>query len=584
MSEGFARWQAGTIREPALADPQAPARAGTWVVRGVLIAAILLGFFLRVYRPGADSPAWYDFFNADEAHYSYAVQNKIEFGQFFVNDAKYSLTYPLFSAMQYLWAAPWSDDWGLARYRMVSVSNGIVLCLLIGLFFPRGWLRLAAVALASLSFSGVVHSRYGIPEMSLAAVMTATVLLAIKGWQAHRKWWWFAAGVGAIACLATKLTGIVMIPVLLFAPILSAQTRERRWTYYRAVLSGMAVAALAYVAVAILPDRAAWLYFQGASTLYARRTAAADPLQFLANVAKLVSSPALQTMVILWMTWIAWVGLVFVRRLIRRDVSPYDAAIVTWLLGCVGVLSTTSYQPARWQVVLLPAVIILGLRFFLDIKSRMAAIGVFAAGVAYALIPILMDSLAVVTEPLGSARLLQERLLVLLVVSIVVCLLGVCHARYSKTGWRVMLMWAVIPLELVWQLFLVGIHVVPAYGRPDHWGRFASEVKALNSAGDMCIGGPLVQDVSLRVRVRTAPTFYLLYEPHMNDLGVYGFFGRQKPRPTHLLLTNDDVDSWFGRMPDLMKHTSLVVSEEHVSGGGVRILYLLKIDPEYWRR
>ena len=584
MSEGFARWQAGTIREPALADPQAPARAGTWVVRGVLIAAILLGFFLRVYRPGADSPAWYDFFNADEAHYSYAVQNKIEFGQFFVNDAKYSLTYPLFSAMQYLWAAPWSDDWGLARYRMVSVSNGIVLCLLIGLFFPRGWLRLAAVALASLSFSGVVHSRYGIPEMSLAAVMTATVLLAIKGWQAHRKWWWFAAGVGAIACLATKLTGIVMIPVLLFAPILSAQTRERRWTYYRAVLSGMAVAALAYVAVAILPDRAAWLYFQGASTLYARRTAAADPLQFLANVAKLVSSPALQTMVILWMTWIAWVGLVFVRRLIRRDVSPYDAAIVTWLLGCVGVLSTTSYQPARWQVVLLPAVIILGLRFFLDIKSRMAAIGVFAAGVAYALIPILMDSLAVVTEPLGSARLLQERLLVLLVVSVVVCLLGVCYARYSKAGWRVVLMWAVIPLELVWQLFLVGIHVVPAYGRPDHWERFASEVKALNSAGDMCIGGPLVQDVSLRVRVRTAPTFYLLYEPHMNDLGVYGFFSRYKPRPTHLLLTNDDVDSWFGRMPDLMKHTSLVVSEEHVSGGGVRMVYLLKLDPDYWNR
>jgi hypothetical protein len=65
---------------------------------------------------------------------------------------------------------------------------------------------------------------------------------------------------------------------------------------------------------------------------------------------------------------------------------------------------------------------------------------------------------------------------------------------------------------------------------------------------------------------------------------VYDFFSRHKPRPTHLLLTNDDIDTWFGRMPDLMKHTSLVISEEHVSGGGVRMVYLLRLDPAYWNR
>ncbi|MRR11906.1 hypothetical protein EG835_05430, partial [bacterium] len=162
----------------------APRKFAPWAGRLVTIltaCAIFLGIFVRVYAPGAPSPLWFYTYNTDEGHYSYCAHNMLNEGRFFVNDAKYSLATPLFCLLQYVFAAPWNATWGIARYRFVSIAAGLVLCVILGYFFPRGRLRWSVVALSLLSFMGVVHSRYAIPDTLLAMMMTACAWLALRG-------------------------------------------------------------------------------------------------------------------------------------------------------------------------------------------------------------------------------------------------------------------------------------------------------------------------------------------------------------------------------------------------------------------
>ena len=57
--------------------------------------SIITGFGLRLYRPAADPPSWSYVYNTDEGHYSYNTHNKIKYGHWFVNEAKYGCVPPI---------------------------------------------------------------------------------------------------------------------------------------------------------------------------------------------------------------------------------------------------------------------------------------------------------------------------------------------------------------------------------------------------------------------------------------------------------------------------------------------------------
>src|SRR5262249_10914055 len=122
---------------------------------------------LRLYRPAADPPSWFYVYNTDEGHYSYNTHNKIKYAHWFVNEAKYALITPLFNLAQYLVAAGLPSQPNIIRYRAISILSGVLFCFALQYLFRQAFIKWTAVALGSISFMGVVHSRLGIPEMML---------------------------------------------------------------------------------------------------------------------------------------------------------------------------------------------------------------------------------------------------------------------------------------------------------------------------------------------------------------------------------------------------------------------------------
>src|SRR5438093_2090458 len=93
-----------------------------------LVSVITLGFGLRLYRPAADPPYWPYVYNTDEGHYSYNTHDKIKYGRWFVDEAKYALMTPVFNVVQYAVAIILPDRTGIVRYRAVSMLAGILFC------------------------------------------------------------------------------------------------------------------------------------------------------------------------------------------------------------------------------------------------------------------------------------------------------------------------------------------------------------------------------------------------------------------------------------------------------------------------
>src|SRR6185437_3643153 len=80
----------------------------------LLTLAAITGLVLRFYHLQADPPHWGLVYNTDEAHYSYTAHNKILYGHWFVNEAKYGLMTPLFAFTQYLVATLAGGDPSIA--------------------------------------------------------------------------------------------------------------------------------------------------------------------------------------------------------------------------------------------------------------------------------------------------------------------------------------------------------------------------------------------------------------------------------------------------------------------------------------
>lgn len=563
-------------RQPAEAggDRSALRRYAAGAASVLILFAILLGIFVRCYAPGAPSPAWDYIYNTDEGHYSYCAHNMVNHGKFFMNDAKYALANPLFSFVQYLFAAPWGDESGIARYRAVSIVAGIAMSLLIGLFFPKGYLRRGAVALAMLSFMGVVQSRYGIPDTLLAATMTGCILLAARGGTGGSRAYLFFAGIAAVACAAVKFTGIVMIPVLLILPIACRTLPIPRLLYYRWIALGIATAGLILAIAVIYPDPAGWLHFHNESLRFARENANSNPLDFARGIKSMMLSPALHTLPILSVAALAWLIVIFIPKCTRGQADVDETLLALWLAASVCALASSRYQPSRWQIILLMPTLIAGLKYFLDEKRRLGAMGV----------PVL----ALLALPLYHSLYPDSGLNftpALLLIVIVAPVIGVLCTARLKAQWRPAVISILIAFELIWQIHLLAAHVLPTYRMADPWRDAAEVVRSLKADSEFCLTGNMVQDLSLRAPINVIPTYYALDDKNMTDESLRSFYRRQSPPPTHVLFFRGDYNQWSGLAPGFIANLEPVGKVElNVGEIGWSTLVLFKIKDPGWLR
>jgi hypothetical protein len=512
---------------------------------------IIAGFGLRFYRPAADPPYWSYVYNTDEGHYSYNTHNKTKYGHWFVNEAKYALITPLFNLTQYLVAAALPHQPDIVRYRAVSILAGVLLCLALGFLFEPGLIAWTAVSLSSISFMAVVHSRIGIPEMTLTLLMLLTALLAIEGEKRRSFVLYAAAGFAAVAATAIKPTGVLILLVLVAIPALCPTMAGHRMKYFCGMAAGALCSGLPWLLIIVIPHYADWLKMASEATSFAIDSIKPDPFGLARSLALFFLSPALQTMPMLWPMALCWAILVFAPRLTNRENDFKETLLFLWLCFGIVVFGLTSYQPARWQLLILPPVIAAGLRFLSEIRTPTAIVAALVLAVSLSIAaPLVVSRAGLLTmgEEIQPGYGIFTHILTL---SMVVSAfgLGVFAAKIFGMRWRTGILWGTVLLEVSVQFLLHGVYMKPSYSRPSQWVGCSRGLENLRRGKNDLFAGSMVQDLSLRADIRVLPTYYIINEKQLDDSAVRDFFRRQNETPDYFLLLDIEHPHWFEKAP-----------------------------------
>jgi hypothetical protein len=529
-------------RRPGLALSSRTAKRVRWLVFFLLGTVALAGLFLRFCHLQADPPLWGYVFNTDEGHYSYTAHNRLVFGHWFVNEARYGLIAPLFVFIQYLVAVLGGGDPSIASYRLVSAVCGVFSCGLMALFFQDRWRALVAVTLSSVSFMGFVHSRLGITEMMLTLMMQITVLAA---WQAFKRANFLLAalsGAAAAGSVMVKPTAAFIAPIILIAPLLCRIPARVRRPYWLGTAAGGALAALLWSLIIVWPYWDAWRLMMVQSTSFGRGAisldyATADCLW------RFLLSPCLQTMPFLWPLALCWCFVSWAPQWWRRENDFLDTLLFLWIAAGVVLLGVPAYQPARWQIILFPPVMCVGLKFLSNMqRTSMAVMGLVAAAGVAALYSCCTAGhfLAGSADINPASGVFGHFGSALTALFLFVAAWFVARA-FSLEKWQ-RLACGIITVELALQCWFHAKFTWPTFLRPSQWDAVARDLEQMPSRETAVFAGEMVQDLSLRAKIRVLPTFYLLNEP--TDAAVRDFFVRQNCVPTFFVLVDANLKHW----------------------------------------
>ena len=549
-----------------------------------LALLIVAGFGLRLYRPAADPPSWLYVYNTDEGHYSYNAYNKTKTGHWFVDEAKYALITPLFSLAQYLVAGGLPEQPNIVRYRAISILSGILFCLALRYLFGPPFIGWTAAALGSVSFMGVVHSRVGIPEMMLTLLLLVTALLAIAGEKRRSFILTMATGFTAVACAAIKLTGALMLPIVIVAPLLCRALGRRSNTYFAGIAAGALLGVSAVSLIVVVPYYADWLSWVSLVTSVGRGAVAPDLAGLLASLFSFLLSPALQTMPILWPMALCWCICVFLPRLKNGENDFEETLIFLWLGFGIVLLGLPSYQPARWQLMIFPPVIAAGFRFLLQVRRFTAVAAALALAVTLSATFSGMIGGGVLRlsgEIYPGEGMLSH--IVTFAVAASAFSLAVVAARIFRMGWRTGVLAGVVLLELSVQFMLHAAYMKPAYSRETQWAACAGALERLKRSDNDLFAGSMVQDLSLRADIRVLPTYYVLEKDQLDDRSVRDFFLRQNQRPDYFLLLDLERSLWTQKAPLFMESLEAIGRCRLLIGDlGIRELHVYRVSSYDW--
>ncbi len=553
-----------------------------YIIFCLIVILILFGFGMRFYCPSADPPHWLYVYNTDEGHYSYNAHNKLKYGQWFVNEAKYSLITPLFSFIQYLVAATLDGHENIIRYRAVSILCGIFSCILMAFFFREKWLQTAAVVISAMSFMGIVHSRIGIPEMMLALFFQITVLLAWQGYKKNNLILSYFSGLVAVGSIAVKTTGILIVPVILCAPLLHLSDRGCYRKYWINLISGVICGLIIWAILVIIPNWASWNHMQYMATLYGRSSISFEPFLLMRSIINFILSPALQTIPVLWPMAICWCFFIFIPQVRRQSNSFLDTLICLWIFFGVAILALPLYQPARWQLLIFPPLIYSGLRFIQLNKSNKIMTFTFLFAILLSILSAKFfskDFLNVTGHINPGNGIFSHIILLVMAVSVVIITYFSAKKFYKKQGHVITL--TIIVLNLVIQFQLHAAYMFPSYFRKSQWNSISGYLEQISVTGNALFSGDLVQDLALHSDIHVLPTFYLL--ENENDLFLKQFYKGIDKIPTHFIVIDIKRNRLWAEAPNFMKSLKEIHHCPLLIGGlGLRHIFIYRFMSYQW--
>lgn len=556
-------------------------------ISGIILLGIIIvfGIGLRVYHPEADPPPWLYIYNTDEGHYSYCTQNKIKYGNWFVNDAKYALITPLFNLSQYLISIPFACHQNIVCYRAVSMVCGVLYCIMLAFLFERKSIRLAAIAFGSISFMGIIHSRMGIPEMMLTLSFLLTALLAIEAFRRGSRSLYAITGVSAVAGVAIKPTGMMMLFVILSIPFFYRSMGSERLKYLMGTITGMFIGALIFILIIVIPHYADWLDMLSAATQYGSKSVPDNITGWITSLFFFILSPALQTMPIFWPLSLVWCILIFLPRFINKQISFQDTLIFLWLGFGIGMLGIPSYQPARWQLLIFPPVLNAGILFIQYNRNRLLTVGAVSLIVAIAALSAYFNhgNILILDGDIHPGGGLFSHW-ILLTAAIVVFFSTLFVLKKTKLSWTTGFLYSALLLEITLQITLNVTYTIPSLYKQNQWYPCARGLEELVQSDTDIFSGSMVQDFSLRADIRVLPTYYTLsMDNDLGDEAVRIFFVRQNVTPTYFILLDIERKLWEKKAPIFMRSLKAIGKCRLLIGGlGLRYLYVYKFKSYDW--
>lgn len=534
-------------------------------VFSLLILVTGAGLTFRFYHLQADPPYWGLIYNTDEAHYSYTAHNKLLFGHWFVNDAKYGLMTPLFAFTQYLVALiAQSDPSSVVTYRLVSAISGIVSCLLMTLFFKERWQQLTAVAIASISFMLFVHSRMGITEMLLTLMLQIAVLAAAQSFLRNNILLATISGVAAIGAIMVKPTAMFISPIFIIAPLLCRATIRTHRSYWLGLGSGIAVAFALWISIVIAPNWEAWRYFTMHGSA-AGREGMSFGFSTVENLWNFILSPGLITLPFLWPLALCFCFASWLPQWWRKENTFLDTLVVLWILTGIGILGITDFQPVRWQILLFPPVIYAGLKFLQEMqKPVMVAVGLITVVALSLIYSIHVPGQILASGEINPGAGILGYSTVTLTIGIVFCA-GYFFSRFAGCIRWQQLARGIIAAEIAMQCWFHAKLTVPSFNRPSLWEAAAKDLKTLPSADTAIFSGELTQDFSLRAKIHTLPTYYLLDD--VTDASLRDFFTRQSSKPDYFIVIDASASNLTVHAPAFANSLEVVRRYPLIIGG-----------------
>ncbi len=547
----------------------------------LLMVLILIGFGFRIFKPASDPPQWQYIYITDEGHYSYNALNRLRYGDWALEEAPYALVTPLFTASQFLVASLLKGLPDIVRCRSISIISGILASLLLAFFFEGKWIRVIAVLLGSFSFLGIVYSRLGITEMMLALFLQLTVLSALHAFRKKNALFSFTAGLLATGCFMIKLTGAFIIPVILLAPFFCGIPYLKLKSYWKGLITGLIAGGTIWLIFIGIPYWEEWRYMVKAVTSFGSQSISWNLQGLFKSFLKLLLSPALQTMPLLWPLAISWCLFSFLPRVKNKENSFLDILLFLWLVFGVGVLGIAMYQPARWQLIILPPVIVIGLKFLAS-NPRL-----FVMIISFVFIATLSSSYSIfishrflkITGPFDPTYGIFSHIVPACGAILIFFIVYFALKKATGHRWQAILC-SVITLELIIQCLFHFAVTVPSFSRVSQWTTISFDMKELKAKKSV-ISGKIVENLALYSDIPVLPIFYFLENNY--DSSIANFYLRQKRLPTHFILPGFERKTWRIKAPRFMN--SLQEEKKyflHIGGIGFQEFYLYRIKSFAW--
>lgn len=318
---------------------------------------------------------------------AHEARNAAVFGSFQTNPVD---NYQFWRAQSPVWVYPLS--WflkvfgaGYAQLRTFSVLGSLIglagLVAFASLRLGTTWAALAGL-IALLNSYEIFFARSALLEPTVNSWMTLTALCCVLAFRQH--YWAIAAQVCLVATILTKQTGLVLVPLVLGASVLSVISARRRgaaWSW--AALASFVAAAGGLFAYSRTPAYMRALTWNWGHMLLRKtqvKEVDVDDLRKVELFQRFLDTERLKILTVYVFPGaflFVLVALVFaiLRTRAERRVTPWDGVLFTWFFSALGAVMVTEQLERRFFLIVLPPLALITASALHDLYALVRARG-----------------------------------------------------------------------------------------------------------------------------------------------------------------------------------------------------------------